>query len=259
MKNLINCLVIMLVAGTATAQTTTQNQSSSLTAEQFINQAALSGMKEVATGKIARLKAQDKNVKDFGAMMVDDHNKANTELIALAKSKSINVPKQSDITPTSLTMNNGSTMPGTNTTGNTSGTITNSTGVGTTATSSNTPQSKQATGQTSTTAGVTNATIGNDSLKVITASDVSSAIQQLDGLSGSQFDTAYTQMMVTDHKNAIALFERGATSSDPDIKAYATRHLPTLRSHEKHVQSLSAGTGNSGQQSGHEGRNKSNQ
>lgn len=294
MKNFINCLVITLVAGTATAQTTTQNQSSSITAEQFINQAALSGMKEVATGKIAKRKAQDKRVKDFGALMVDDHSKANTELMALAKSKSIKVPQQSDIMPSSSTMNNGGTTTGTNnTTGNTSGTsgtagtngsTTNSsgntttgtnntgsgtttgtgsgsttTGAGTTATSGNTTQNNQANTQTTAAGGMNTMSGANDAMKMITASDVSSAIQQLDGLSGSQFDTAYTQMMMNDHKNAIALFERGATSSDPDIKAYAIKHLPTLRSHEKHVQGLSSGTGNSGQNTGHGNTNKNNQ
>lgn len=66
MKNFINCLVITLVAGTATAQTTTQNQSSSITAEQFINQAALSGMKEVATGKIAKRRPRTKELKTSG-------------------------------------------------------------------------------------------------------------------------------------------------------------------------------------------------
>lgn len=273
------------VCGTATAQTMTQNQSSSLTAEQFINQAALCGMKEVATGKIAKRKAQDKKIKNFGTMMVDDHEKANTELIALAKSKSINVPKQSDIMPSSSFNNNGSTIVA-NPTGNLSGTAastaiggstTNSTGnttsggttntgngtnanaeignttnvggnngntiaAGTTAASENKSHNKQGNGQANVIDQVTSITAGNNSLKMVTASDVSSAILQLDGLSGSQFDTAYIQMMVTDHKNAVALFERGTTSPDPDIKAYATRHLPTLRSHEKHVQSLSAGT-----------------
>lgn len=302
MKNFINCLVITLVAGTATAQTITQNQSSSITAEQFINQAALSGMKEVATGKIAKRKAQDKRVKDFGALMVDDHSKANTELMALAKSRSIKVPQQSDIMPSSSTMNNVGTTTGTNnTTGNTSGTsgtagnngsTTNSsgntttgtnntgsgsttgtgngtttgtgsgsttTGAGTTATSGNTTQNNQANTQTTAAGGMNTMSGANDAMKMIKASDVSSAIQQLDGLSGSQFDTAYTQMMMNDHKNAIALFERGATSSDPDIKAYAIKHLPTLRSHEKHVQGLSSGTGNSGQNTGHGNTNKNNQ
>ncbi|HKG08366.1 MAG TPA: DUF4142 domain-containing protein [Pedobacter sp.] len=340
MKNLINCVVVILFAGTATAQSTTQNQPLSLSAEQFINQAALCGMKEVATGKIAKQKAQDKKVKDFGAMMVEDHEKANTELAALAKSKSITLPKHSEIMSSSLSSNNGSTTGSnpagningssanagingstTNTTGNTTsgattniksgtnantgienttnrsgnngaistGTIsdtsgtttstanrntsnasgatnntgsrstTNAAGMGNTATSGNTAQNKQGNAQASATGGSTYMAKGNDSLKMVTPRDVSSAIQQLEGLSGSQFDTAYMQMMVTDHKNAIALFERGATSSDPEIKAYALRHLPTLRSHEKHVQSLSTGIGSSRQQSTHEDSKKGSQ
>lgn len=267
MKKYIKCLLFSSLAVTASAQTTTQNQSSSITAEQFITQAALSGMKEVATGKLAKQKAQDGKVKSFGSMMVEDHSKANNELIALAKSKNIKMPRQTDIMPASSGMNNGnatsSNMSTTSTTGtgNSTGAANNTTTSAgnntTTGAGNNTTMNNQTNGQmTSTNSG--NGTTGTtDSLKMISASEVSSAIQQLQGLKGSEFDTAYAQMMANDHKNAIALFERAATSSDSDIKAFATKHLPTLRSHEKHVQTISGGS-NSAPQSGSGSNNKGN-
>lgn len=85
------------------------------------------------------------------------------------------------------------------------------------------------------------------SLKMLSPVDITSAVQELNALTGTQFDTAYTQMMVMDHQNAVALFERGAASSDADVKSFATKHLPTLRNHLQQIQSI-AGTSNPGQQ-----------
>ncbi len=55
---------------------------------------------------------------------------------------------------------------------------------------------------------------------------------RLSALSGNDFDRAYMSEMVRDHTEDIALFERAAeTSTDPDLKAWATRSLPMLREH----------------------------
>ena len=55
---------------------------------------------------------------------------------------------------------------------------------------------------------------------------------RLSGLSGPDFDRAYMSEIVRDHTEDIALFERAAEiSSDPDLKAWATRSLPMLRDH----------------------------
>lgn len=58
----------------------------------FAAKAAVGGMAEVALGKMAAAKGADKQVKDFGNMMVMDHGKANSELTGIAKTKSINLP-----------------------------------------------------------------------------------------------------------------------------------------------------------------------
>ena len=55
----------------------------------FVKQAAQGGMMEVELGKIAADKATSAQVKDFARRMVDDHSKANTELMSLAKSKNV--------------------------------------------------------------------------------------------------------------------------------------------------------------------------
>jgi len=58
----------------------------------FAVNAADGGMAEVMLGKLAQEKTTNPAIKDFGAMMVTDHSKANDELKALAKSKNIALP-----------------------------------------------------------------------------------------------------------------------------------------------------------------------
>lgn len=58
----------------------------------FAVKAANGGMMEVDMGKIAQEKAKSKAVKDFAAMMVKDHSKANEELKSLAAAKNITLP-----------------------------------------------------------------------------------------------------------------------------------------------------------------------
>jgi putative membrane protein len=58
----------------------------------FATKAANSGMKEIELGKWAQEYATRQDVKDFGAMMVDDHTKAADELKRIAKTKNITLP-----------------------------------------------------------------------------------------------------------------------------------------------------------------------
>jgi putative membrane protein len=58
----------------------------------FAVEAANGGMAEVELGQLAQQKATNSKVKDFGAMMVTDHTKANDEMKALAKTKNITLP-----------------------------------------------------------------------------------------------------------------------------------------------------------------------
>jgi putative membrane protein len=62
----------------------------------FATAAANGGMAEVALGKLAQQKTTNAQIKDFAAMMVTDHSKANDELMAIAKSKNITLPATVD-------------------------------------------------------------------------------------------------------------------------------------------------------------------
>jgi putative membrane protein len=58
----------------------------------FAVKAANGGLLEVQLGQLAQERGTSQRVKDFGAMMVRDHSKANDELKGLAQSKNITLP-----------------------------------------------------------------------------------------------------------------------------------------------------------------------
>ena len=67
-------------------------------------------------------------------------------------------------------------------------------------------------------------------------------IDRLSKLSGAQFDKAYVQEMLKDHQKDVADFRTESKSGkDADVKAWASKTLPTLEEHLKMVQDLSKG------------------
>ena len=70
----------------------------------FWTEAAVSSMAEVALSNVALQKAQNDAVKQFAQRMVDDHTKANQELMTAAQAKGVTVPtalpdkRQRDVT-----------------------------------------------------------------------------------------------------------------------------------------------------------------
>ncbi|MCA1609562.1 MAG: DUF4142 domain-containing protein [Acidobacteria bacterium] len=67
------------------------------------------------------------------------------------------------------------------------------------------------------------------------------AMDKMAKLSGAAFDKAYVADMVKDHKKDVADFKKEASSGkDPDVKAFASKTLPTLQEHLKMIQDLNA-------------------
>ena len=67
------------------------------------------------------------------------------------------------------------------------------------------------------------------------------AASHLNGLSGAAFDKAYMQHMVEDHQKAVQDFQTAsASSTDADLKAWATAKLPALQEHLRMAQATSA-------------------
>lgn len=56
--------------------------------------------------------------------------------------------------------------------------------------------------------------------------------------SGSAFNRSYMSAMVADHKEDVTEFQTAAKSSDPDVKGFASKTLPTLQDHLKQAKAV---------------------
>jgi putative membrane protein len=74
------------------SQDTAKGGSLSSGDKSFMREAAKGGMMEVAMGRQAEQNASNPEVKRFGARMVTDHSKANSELKSIASKKGVELP-----------------------------------------------------------------------------------------------------------------------------------------------------------------------
>jgi len=82
-------------SSTDTADSNTDFSASSQNSDknaEFSAEAASAGLMEVELGQLAQQNGSSQRVKDFGALMVKDHGKANEELKQLAAAKNIQLP-----------------------------------------------------------------------------------------------------------------------------------------------------------------------
>ena len=68
--------------------------SSAKDSNKFATNAAQGGMAEVELGRLATQRAGDVSVREFGARMVADHSRANSELKSIAGQKGIQLPTE---------------------------------------------------------------------------------------------------------------------------------------------------------------------
>lgn len=66
------------------------------TAQDFVTKAAIGGMFEVQSSKIAQDKLQDQSLKDFAQKMISDHGAANAKLESIAGEQKLQVPADLD-------------------------------------------------------------------------------------------------------------------------------------------------------------------
>jgi putative membrane protein len=80
--------------GRATTSSSTSSAEKSTLAsadEKFVKEAAQGGQAEVELGRLATTKASRPDVKQFGQRMVDDHSKANMQLMDIVRRKNLSV------------------------------------------------------------------------------------------------------------------------------------------------------------------------
>jgi putative membrane protein len=98
MKKISKIILALGVSGIATAALADDNMSPTnqwatpLTSQQFVQDAAGGGMKEVRLSEIALEKTQNADVKHFAKRMVSDHTKANEKLMKIADSEGLSFP-----------------------------------------------------------------------------------------------------------------------------------------------------------------------
>ncbi len=67
---------------------------------------------------------------------------------------------------------------------------------------------------------------------------------QMMNMSGEQFDRAYMRHMVSDHQKDVSEFEKMSNNAkDPEVKAFASETLPTLREHLQQARSINQSLG----------------
>ncbi len=101
---------------------------------------------------------------------------------------------------------------------------------------------------------LTDHTKANDELKSLAAAknvtlptDVNSEqkamYDKLSKLSGAAFDSSYVKGMVEDHEKDVADFQKQSDgAADADVKAFAAKTLPTLKSHLDQIKSIKSKT-----------------
>lgn len=86
-------LLIMLMALVCRATFAQSAATADSVTTNFITNATVANMKEIATGKLAEKKAKDPSVKAYGAKMIEHHTMATKQMAELVKTKKIEVSK----------------------------------------------------------------------------------------------------------------------------------------------------------------------
>jgi putative membrane protein len=147
--------------------THTGHDASTMADHKFAMEAAMGGMMEVELGRLAAEKGASDEVRQFGQRMVDDHTKANEDLMQVASGKGMMLPAE-------------------------------------------------------------------------VGAKHRAEMQKLSSLAGERFDREYVKMMVKDHRKDVGEFQKeAARGTDPDLKSFAARTLPTLQQHLQMIQRIS--------------------
>ncbi|SEL29419.1 DUF4142 domain-containing protein [Parapedobacter koreensis] len=86
---------------------------------------------------------------------------------------------------------------------------------------------------------MTIATKHNITLPPVISEDHVEKQRKLREKSGIEFDREYIDLMVKDHDNAVSLFEDASSDAqNADLKAFASKTLPTLKHHHEEAQAL---------------------
>jgi putative membrane protein len=180
------------------SSSSTNQSPPTLTSQQFVSDAAVGGMKEMFLSEAALVTSTNDDIKSFAKRMVKDHSAANKKLAKIAEAEGLNFPPTNTFSADDPNWSD--------------------------ARISNPDSLKGAQLLT-----MTNLPYLTDYLDV----------KHLQSLTGDQFDQGYLSDMAGDHTQAVSEFETASQNlSDPNLKKFATKTLPTLQKHSKMAQEL---------------------
>jgi putative membrane protein len=183
----------------------------------FVQKAAMAGRMEVEHGKIAAAKASNAQVKAFANTLVKDHTAANQQLMALAKRKNISI----------VDGEHGPRSPA------------GGTADSATAATKSKANRTAVSGTTGASGGVP--TTGEAADRQRSGGMPTHQSEPWMSMTGAAFDRGFVDGQVKAHQDAVALFEKEVSAgADADVKAFAQKQLPGLRSHLKQAQDLQA-------------------
>jgi len=202
----------------------------------FVMDAAEAGMSEVMMGQMAVQRASNDQVKQFAQRMIDDHTKANQELMQLASSKGVTLP-QGGMTSSGQQMQDQSsvTSQSTQTGGQSDRTLGQQSGA---RTGQQTQSSDQTSGQMSRQSSQSSQT------GMQTKGKDQAMMDRMSRLSGTDFDREYMRQQLKDHDKAVELFQKETDKGkDQELKAWASKTLPTLREHQQMARDIASTVG----------------
>lgn len=169
-----------------------------LTSQQFVSDAAVGGMKEVFLSEAALETSTNAELQKFARRMIKDHGAANQKLMKIAEDEGLNFPPTNTFSADDPNWSNPLISNPENLKGAQMLTMTN----------------------------------------LPYLADYQ-AVKHLQSLTGDQFDQIYSSDMVGDHTQAVSEFETASQNlSDPKLKNFAGKILPTLQKHSKMAQAL---------------------
>lgn len=170
-----------------------------LTAQEFVNDATVGGMKEIQFSEAALNESKNAEVRAFASKMVADHTLANRKLERIARQEGLSCPSTNTFAADDPNWRNPLVEN---------------------------PASLKGEGA------YLLMTNGPDLTDY-------EALHHLKELSGPEFDLTYVRNMVSDHINAVNEFEAASDNlSDPALRKFAKDTLPTLREHSQMAQKL---------------------
>ena len=183
----------------------------------FVESAVSAGRLEIEHAKLAEARSTTGAVKEYASRLLEAHVAADQELLSIVQRKQISLADTAAHDPRRGSI--GAKDDATTAT---------KTGV-------RPPGSPNATGTTG--ASGTVATTG-EAIDRERAGMTYPWAQE----TGAAFDEGFLATQVKLHQDAIALFvEQTNTGSDPELKAFAAKHLPELRAHLQQAQELQRG------------------